>query len=135
MSDINMFERASRLRIRYNTPRGILSVEDLWDLPLTTKSLTSPSLDSIAKELNRGVKETETESFVVKAPKANEVLQLSFDVVKHVIEVRMAEAEAAATAKARADQKQELLAIIKEKRLDEKKGKTVEELEAMVAAL
>jgi hypothetical protein len=33
---MNIFEQATRAKIRFSTPVGMLSVEDLWDLPLTS---------------------------------------------------------------------------------------------------
>ena len=128
------FEKASRIRLRFDTPQGSLTVEDLWALPLTSRTGRA-NLDDIAKSLNRQLKETAEESFVVKNNKTNEGLQLAFDLVKHVIEVRVAENEAADQAAAKKEQKQKLLALIVEKKEEDLKGKTVEELEAMVGAL
>ena len=128
------FEKASRIRLRFDTPQGSLTVEDLWALPLTSRTGRA-NLDDIAKSLNRQLKETAEESFVVKNNKTNEGLQLAFDLVKHVIEVRVAENEAADQAAAKKEQKQKLLALIVEKKDEDLKGKTVEELEAMVGAL
>lgn len=44
-----MFEKASRIKLRYSTNRGVLSVEDLWDLSLE-------QLDPIAINLNKSLK-------------------------------------------------------------------------------
>ena len=38
---MNIFEQATRAKIRYHSPNGLIGVEDLWDLPLT-------SLNSVA---------------------------------------------------------------------------------------
>jgi hypothetical protein len=130
-----MFEKAARLKIRYSTPKGLLTVEDLWDLPLTTRHHTDPSLDNIAKSISKGLKETETESFVIDTPKADVRLQLMFDIVKHVIAVRKEEDANAVKAKEKADQKKRLLEVLGRKKDAELVGKTSEELEAMINAL
>lgn len=53
-----MFEKASRIKLRYSTNRGVLSVEDLWDLSLEQldpiaqdAELESKSYEELAKEL------------------------------------------------------------------------------------
>ena len=38
-----MFQKASRLKLRFDSPKGLLSVEDLWDLPLTSAGNRDPS--------------------------------------------------------------------------------------------
>ena len=82
-----MFEKASRLKLRFNTPVGLLGVEDLWDLPLTSKAAFATNLDDLARDLSKRVAETE-ESFVPKDVKTN----LSFDIIKHIIKTRLEEA-------------------------------------------
>ena len=42
----NLFEKASKMKLRFSTTKGVLSTEDLWDLSLE-------SLDRIAKNLKR----------------------------------------------------------------------------------
>lgn len=84
-----LFEKASRLKLRFATNKGLVSSEDLWDLPLT--STMNTSLDSIAKGLNKSIKEGEEESFVVTRSDANNVLDLQFDIIKHIIKVRLSE--------------------------------------------
>ena len=128
-----MFEKSSRLALRFASPQGSLSTEDLWNLPLT--SAKGASLDNIAKALNRQIKEADTESFVVKTSKADAELQLRFDIVKHIIEVKLAENETAKTAAVRRAQKEKLLEL-KAKKQDEKlSSASEEELDAMIAAL
>lgn len=125
------FEKASRHALRFTTPKGAVTTEDLWDLPLTAAN-GGASLNNIALTINRQLKETETESFVDPAPKTDAVLQLKLDIVKHVISVRQAENEAAKSAKAIKEQKQKLLEILDRKKNAELEGKSVEELEALL---
>jgi hypothetical protein len=127
-----MFEKTTRLKLRFDTAKGQLTVEDLWDLPLTGNGV---NLDKIAIALSRQIKEEDTESFVVKAKVASEVLQLKFDVVKHVIDVKLAERDAAkAQSDARA-KKDKILEIISRKQDQALEGSSLEELQKMAQSL
>jgi hypothetical protein len=129
-----MFEEAVRFKIRFDTIKGSLSVEDLWDLPLTTAN-GGLSLDNLARELSRKLKDTETESFVVKPAKADEVLQLKFSIIKHVIDVLLAEKDAAKNAAENREKKRRILDIIAQKQDEKLASASLEELTAMADSL
>lgn len=128
-----MFEQAARLKVRYETPKGSLTVEDLFDLPLT--SVRGANLNDIAKGLNRELKNAEDEDFVNRATKPNTVLQLKFDIVKHIIDVRLAENASERDAADRREKKNRLLELIARKQDENLAAKSVEELQAMVSDL
>jgi len=129
-----MFEKASRMKIRFESPKGNLSTEDLWDLPLTAVN-NGACLDNIARDLSRKLKDSDTESFVVKSKNLDAVLQLKFEVIKRVIEVRLNEAEAAEKIKESKEKKQKLMSIIAQKEDEKLLGASLEQLRAMVDAL
>ena len=129
-----IFEKASRLQLRFSTPKGLLTVEDLWELPLTTTT-NGASLDNVAKSLNKQTKEADTESFVVSTTKADEVLALKFEIVKHIISVRLSENALVLAAKNKAAQKQKLLEVLDRKKNAQLETMSVEEIEASLAAL
>ena len=109
-----MFEKASRQKIRFNTARGMLTTEQLWDLPLK-------ELDGIAVERHKALKEMPEVSFISsKKNTGRERLELEFEIVKHIINVKMtelAEREAAAARAASVAEEREILkdAIAKKK--------------------
>ena len=125
-----MFEQAARLKLRFETALGSLTIEDLWDLPLTGKK---ENLDNIAIGLSKQVREESTESFVVKATKANEELELKFAIVKHVIEVKLAEQTAAKMAADNKATRARLTEILAHKEDQELEGLSKEELRARIA--
>ena len=95
---MDIFERASRLKLRFETSKGQLSAEDLWDLPLTS-ARGQACLNGIAIDLHGRLKDEPIFFFVGAAPAADPTLQLRFDVVKHVIDARVADNAAAAEAR------------------------------------
>lgn len=92
MSELNLFEQATRQRLRFSSPKGELTVEQLWDLPLT--STKGVSLDELAIAANRQLREQAEDSFVEsKSNPLKAQLQLQLDLLKHIISVRQAENE------------------------------------------
>jgi hypothetical protein len=130
-----MFEQASRLRLRFETSKGLLSVEDLWDLPLT--SARGVRLNEIAKGLNRELKSADEEDFVNKPADGavNAVLKLKFDLVKHLINTRLAENETVRSAAERKEKKERILQLIAQKQDEQLANKSAEELLDMVNSL
>ena len=84
---MSIFEKASRLQLRFASTKGSLSVEDLWGLSLE-------SLDTLAKAVNKQIKAEEEDSFIGKKSSANSTLDLKLDILKRVIEVKLIERDA-----------------------------------------
>lgn len=129
---MNEFLEASRQKVRFMSTIGMLSVEDLWDLPLT--STKGVSLDGVAISLSKQLRET-TESFVESTTTANEELTLKFAIVKQIIDIRLAEREARKVEKERAEKKQKILAILERKQDIALENSSAEELQQILATL
>ncbi len=134
MSDANtLFLTASRSKFRFSSTAGSLSAEDLWDLPLSGRGA---NLDDIAKTLYKSLKEADGDiSFVKPAVKTTTELQAKFDIVKYVIDLKMAERDARNAADEKAATKQKLLAKLAEKQDKDLDSKSADEIQAMIDAL
>lgn len=110
----SMFVTALRSKLRFQSTKGELSVEQLWELPLRGNG--DFNLDSVAKATNKALNAASEESFVeTKKSQAQSRLELSLDIVKYVIETKL---EEEAETKRRADnklEKEKLLKILAEK--------------------
>lgn len=125
---MDIFEKASRLKLRFTTTKGLLSTEDLWDLSLT-------SLDTIAKAVNKRLKEENEESFITTRSKSNSELELSLDILKHVITVKLEEKEKA-TLKAERRAELDLLRNLREnKKMEALNSLSLEEIDKKMAEL
>lgn len=130
-----MFEKASRLKFRFVTSQGVLTVEDLWDLPLSSESGRA-NLDDIAKAINRQLKASvEEESFVSQPKESDDSVKTMFEIVKHIISVKLAENEAKKKQRENKLKKQQILAIIAKKQDAALEGAPLEELQKMVDEL
>ncbi|MCX4239444.1 hypothetical protein [Paraliomyxa miuraensis] len=130
----NIFEQASRLRIRFESAKGLLTVEDLWVLPLTSDK-GKVNLDDIARGLNKQIQAANETSFVEPTTGPNENLAVAFEVVKHVIKVLITEREAAVLAAQREEKKKLILAALADAENKELTSGSIEELRAKLAAL
>lgn len=111
---MTIFEKATQEKFRYPSTKGLLTTEQLWELPLTAKS--GFSLDDVAKAVNAELKAIDTESFVAtETNPAKATLETKLEVVKHVIAVRLAEDQAAKAKAAKKLEKEKLLAVLDRK--------------------
>lgn len=123
-----MFETASRLKLRFATSKGMVTVEDLWDIPLKRGTV---NLNQIAIDLYNTLKK-ESVSFVEESNSVDIENQMKFDIVKHVIDVRIAETKEAHTAIKKKEERNKILRLIAEKEDNELSNKSVEELKKML---
>lgn len=122
-----MFEYATRNKVRFPF-KGLISVEDLWDLSLT-------NLDSIYKTLNKQVKQSEEGSLLNTKTTVDKELDVQIAIVKHIVAVKLAEQEAREKASAKKAQKQKIMAIIASKQDEALQNSSVEDLQKMLDEL
>lgn len=127
MNTEKMFETAVRDKMRFPY-KGQISVEDLWDLDVN-------ALDGIFKTLNSKVKVSQEESLLRTRSKESEELMVQIEIVKYIVSVKLAEAEARKNAEANRAKRQQILGILADKQESDLKNKSPEELQAMLAAL
>ena len=122
-----LFETATRNKMRFPF-RGMISVEDLWDLSLT-------NLDSVFKTLNAEAKKSEEESLLETKSKENEELSNKIEIVKYIVNIKLEEKKTRENARKNAEMKPRLLEI-KAKRQDAAlENMSDEDLDKMLAEL
>lgn len=132
---MNLFEIAAREAFRFQSSKGLITTEQLWDLPLQSKS--GFDLDSVAKGINAQIKTMAEESFVptVRTNPLRAVLEQQLEIIKHIIGVKHAEAEAKVQAASRKAEREKLLAMLEKKQDAALEGMSVEDIKARLAAL
>lgn len=124
---MNIFEYATRNKLRFEF-KGLISVEDLWDLSLT-------QLDSIFKKLNKEAKVLEEESLLVKKTKVDEEVETKIEIVKHIVSVKLEEQKARQEAAVKKEKKERLMSIIATKKDEALQNASIEDLEKMLSEL
>lgn len=130
----NIFEYATRNKLRFSSIRGELTIEQLWDVPL--RSRDDFNLNTIAKAASKALKDVSEENFVetTKTPEHTR-RELAMETVKYVIELKIAEEEAAKTRATKKQEKEKLLSILAEKQDGKLSDLSEKELQKRIAAL
>ena len=119
------FKQATKEKLRFQTNKGLLSTEQLWDLSLE-------DLDSLAVSLETEHKQSGKKSFLAKTYKKDKTAKLKFDVAIEILNSKVEEVDALAEAKEIKDHNKKIIALIAEKKDESLKGKTVKQLESML---
>lgn len=127
MSEVNLFEVATRENYLFPF-KGMINVIDLWNLSLT-------NLDSVFKTLNAEIKKSEEESLLNAKTKEDEELTNKIEIIKYIVNKKLAEKEARENEKKNKEKKQRILEI-KAKRQDEAlENMSDEDLDKLLADL
>ena len=125
-----MFEKAARLKLRFATRIGALTAEDLWDLPLESK--TKLDLYGIGEALHKEVNELTTSGFRKQPTAASQITSLKLDIVKYIVEVKEKENAAKTAAASKKSRNEAIKAIIAKKEVSDLESKSTEELLALL---
>lgn len=129
---MNIFERAARKKLRFDTVRGYTTTEQLFDLPLTSND--GFNLDEVAKLVAREIRDADDESFVAVAvdPQKRDN-ELRLEIIKYVIAAKKTAAEAAQTRAARQERRHKLEEALARKQDAALAEMTEDELAAAIA--
>jgi len=94
---MNNILEANKIKLRFNTNKGGLNVEQLFDISLTDLSLAIKASHKLLGESSLGDDLSFLGSTTVSA--ANQTEQLRFDVMKEIYQLRKSELDAAKAAK------------------------------------
>ncbi len=122
---MSIYKQASRLKLRFQTTKGPLSAEQLWDLSIS-------ELDKLAVSLEEAFEKSNGKSFVVKKSDKDKIAKLRFDIALDVLTTKMEEDEAARNASDTKAHNEKILALIAKKKEASLESMSVEELEKMM---
>lgn len=130
----DIFLRASRARLRFQSANGNLTVEDLWEIPLTTSSSNKASIENIGAGLLEKQSKYKQNSILGPATRSaeQETVDLAVEVLRTVAQIRQAEINAKTLAAAKASEAAKLKQRIEELEFS---SATPDELRARLAAL
>ena len=126
----NLFKIATQNKYRFDTGRGRVSVEDLWDLPLT-------ELDQVYKYYSKALKE-ETEESLLQQPQPSagrEAIVHRRDIVVAVVRTKQREAELREQQALSRQKKARILALLAQKQDSALEQKSEDELKELLSQL
>lgn len=83
---MDIFAKGLKKKVRFETSKGLLTIEQLMDLPLTSKT-GKVHLNEIAQGLHAETKSADTTDFVGAGSTLDPVVKLKFDIVIEVIKI------------------------------------------------
>lgn len=127
MENSTLFIIATQQKFRFPY-KGMITVEDLWDLSVR-------ELDTVYKALNAQAKQSKEESLLATKSKEDSILEAKIEIVKFIVTSKLAEAEAKRVKAEQKARKARIAEILADKQDEELRGKSAEELTAMLNAM
>lgn len=132
---MDIYKFAAQNGIRFNSTRGLITVEQLFQLPL--KAAGGFDLDTIARTVNNELKGMQEESFVevsTENPRKKE-LEVGLEIVKDVIKTKQDENAAQVNRLKKTAERKKILDALAAKKDQALSAASIEDLEKQLAAL
>ncbi len=130
----NIFEEATKQRVRFDTQRGVSTIEDVWLMPLTSK--TGFDLDTLAKIINIDLRTMSEESFVkTNTNPLKPMAELKMALVKHIIAVKLEENALRLARSEKAEKRAKLIELLGKKQDEAMGALSEEDIKKQLAAL
>lgn len=123
-----MYKEASKMKLRFSTVKGNLSVEDLWDLNLT-------ALDKMAVAIDEQISKNPKKSFISETTPEDKVSKLKLDILKDIINTKLEEKAKKDSEKQKISERNKLLEILAKKEEASLENLSIEELKKKIAEL
>lgn len=124
-----MYKQAAQLKLRFETPKGVLSAENLFDLSMTDLSTT-------IKKVNALLKKEQTTDNELAFLEGTDIVEsqnsLRFKILKDVYMTKKDARDAAALDYEKKQKQQRIAEIIAKKKEEALENMSIEELEAML---
>lgn len=124
-----MYKQAAQLKLRFETPKGMLSVEQLFDLTMTDLSTSIKKVNALLKK----EKATDDELAFLEGIDTTETQNaLRFKILKDVYLSKKEARDAAALDYEKKQRNQRIAELIAKKKDEALESKSIEELEKML---
>jgi hypothetical protein len=124
MTNVNIFEVAVREKFRFPF-KGMIGVEDLWDLSVQ-------NLDSVFKTLNSQLKQVKEESLLQVRTQQDQELDAKIQIIKYIVNVKQEEENQRLKAREQREKKQKVMEILARKQDASLENMSEEELTKML---
>lgn len=121
---MNLFETATREKYRFPY-KGMISVEDLWDLNMN-------QLDGVYKVLSKEVK-TQGEDSLMAETTIDKSLANKIEIVKHIFAVKQSEANARMVAAENKKKRERIAEVLAQKEDEALRNMSADELKKLMA--
>lgn len=130
-----MYKFVAQNKVRFPSNRGLLTVENLFELPL--KARDGFDLDTVARTIHTELKDLGEVSFVdvVSPNPRKKQLEVALEVVLDVIKTKQDENAATRQRLEKAEKRKKILDVIAAKKDEKLSAASLEELEKELAAL
>jgi len=125
--NVNMFEVATRNQFRFAF-KGMISVEDLWQL-------SPKELDLIYKSLNSELKKVKEESLLEVKSMEDQIIDTKIEIVKYIFNVKQEEEQLRLMERENKEKKQKLMEILASKQDQDLLDKSAEDIQKMIDEL